>query len=391
MFQTASITFDEVEDPLAIHLHNLRIMFAEHKAAELRDGPLSPASLYRRCTQKFLAFYSCNTVTPEFVKTYEDFCRHGGTIRGKIVLTRQTIHGVPLVFEFSFRDPHLVPTPTRDEDPYHSNPPYEFCEISIREMRSWFDLNEKYEFTEKYQKLFAQTMKKPFPKQSTDAKIRKAECVEFVYMLEHEEYLVDQDYAGYNRGIMAKYMEVFESDRRTKVKATSPPISAERIKSYLTRNLSIHRHFAQITARHMIRLSPTIITPISVKTLIDQPLPGESTLDTEIRAQMRMDAHVNPNARFLLAALHMQHADPEVVKRGKLLMQSAVDAGSARAVEWLVSQPQEVEWVRDSIIDVDTDKKASTSTMTPPVAATPPAAVRPAKASSTKPPPYGDK
>jgi hypothetical protein len=147
-------------------------------------------------------------------------------------------------------------------------------------------------------------------------------------------------YREYNETVSAKYQA---TDKRGSGQLISIRENGIRIAKRSDNLSNVHRHFMNVMAKSMLANIPRVIQP-TIDELINTPLPNESTVDTEIRASLRMDAHINANSRFLLALLHTSHADIEVVKRGKLLMQSAADDGSDRAVQWLAAQPQEVQW-----------------------------------------------
>jgi hypothetical protein len=401
LFGVASVTFDQPEDPLTIHLHNLRILFAEHKANEIRYGPMSAASLYRKCTQKYLTFYSCNTMSHEFMRMYKELATNDGKICGKLtsadtsvydgpsnashVNRGSTPHGIPYVFEFMYSNPCECPLNQTDS---RVDTTFGMCQFSTNEMNAWSEKNDSNNIV--YTNGYKELVLKHTGIQVSDKIVVDSNGVS-MFGTDYKNACdrLNKHYRDYMRTCMSKYLRAINQSSTGNIHVSSTmagPHITMMLRFRCITGITIYHHFTNVVAKSMLANVPRVIQP-TIDELINTPLPNESAVDTEIRASLRMDAYINANSRFLLALLHVSHADIEVVKRGKLLMHSAADDGSDRATQWLAAQPQEVEWSQVSDNEVDADDEPIGPPPKPPTKVT--KAIKVKKENATaKPPPY---
>jgi hypothetical protein len=285
----STFAFDKPQNPAKIHIQNLRALLLRYEADEKRDGPNSPAVLFRECTRQFLEFYETTQVSQRFIELYS-VLRDG--IHGKITniefpnsrVPGVTPHGVPYVVNFVFCDPSINT---------------KWCTVNNSEMGTWVITlpNRTMHFSDKY-KLLARTPISPLTSMS-----------EFHHRCYKIVAEFDKIYTAYASDCAAACANACAN-------------------AYTT---SVRDHFACIVARGMVPWRAAI----DIDELIDTFLPNESSADIEIRKSLRESAHTNSEQRYLLALLHVTHSNPEVISRGKLLMQSASSDGSVRATEWM--------------------------------------------------------
>jgi hypothetical protein len=308
-------------------LHNLRIVLRAQEGMQLVPNTIS--DLMRLVTRKYVEFFSATELTEEFLRLYGEL--GDGYAALLEINDHLTLHKVPYRVKVVIRILHLLnPTDVNMMVPFRRND----CWVTERKRA---DGGYRECYVEKYSPEYIALVRSRTGLTPEDGTFVRTDGIvpklNAVYTTVHNTVQAHMNAVFSSTDFHAVHSATV-SDSSTAPSPVFKNPSWRFLEPTMVTNDVVHHFFAYVAAAQ--RVQP-IEGEVTVRDLIDMELPGETDLEKEIRRELRIAAHIDPDRRYLLSMLYLTHADGCVQQRGLVLMRSAAADGSARATTYLSS------------------------------------------------------